>query len=347
MTNVGFCGPIRGLRDTICGCCSKIIPCLSDPETRSSWGLKASLVILHLLYVGVLFIFDKDLIQKTVNQPWYTAAYLFVLLATLAQYFITAGTSPGYVLDAMRVVNESHAAFRKTSESKQSASSGDGSLTISVEGDKVGRTYSGSFSTPWTKMVMDMYPPGSSVRTWTCSHCNIVQPPRAKHCHDCDKCVLKFDHHCVWLGTCIGQDNHFRFWWYIFEENILCFWTVILYISYLRSDTPRAWWIDAIMILLLATLFLCTIFIFLLLIFHNYLILTNQTTFELVRKRRIPYLRGVPAKVFPFSKGICRNVCDFCCTWGKHNMESVPSLEDLEERARPYTCSDVLCCRCC
>ncbi|KAI3904664.1 hypothetical protein MKW98_014844, partial [Papaver atlanticum] len=24
-------------------------------------------------------------------------------------------------------------------------------------------------------MVMDMYPPGSSVRTWNCSHCNIVQ----------------------------------------------------------------------------------------------------------------------------------------------------------------------------
>ena len=39
-----------------------------------------------------------------------------------------------------------------------------------------------------------------------------VQPPRAKHCHDCDKCVLQFDHHCVWLGTCIGQGNHCKFW---------------------------------------------------------------------------------------------------------------------------------------
>ncbi|KAI3903368.1 hypothetical protein MKW98_032022 [Papaver atlanticum] len=92
------------------------------------------------------------------------SAYLFVLLATLVQYFITAGTSPGYVLDAMRDVNESHAAFIKTSESKQLASSGDRSLTISVEGDQYGRTFSGSFNTPWTNMVMDMYPPGSSVR---------------------------------------------------------------------------------------------------------------------------------------------------------------------------------------
>lgn len=47
-----------------------------------------------------------------------------------------------------------------------------------------------------------------------------LQPPRAKHCHDCDKCVLKFDHHCVWLGTCIGQGNHYRFWWVYFPCTI-------------------------------------------------------------------------------------------------------------------------------
>lgn len=47
------------------------------------------------------------------------------------------------------------------------------------------------------------------------------QPPRTKHCHDCDKCVLQFDHHCVWLGTCIGQGNHCRFWWVWFCQLLL------------------------------------------------------------------------------------------------------------------------------
>ncbi|RZC66865.1 hypothetical protein C5167_010552 [Papaver somniferum] len=173
MTNIGFCSQIRGLRDTICGCCSKIIPCLSDPETRSSWGLKASLVMLHLLYVGVLFIFDKDLIQKTVNQPWYTAAYLFVLLATLAQYFITAGTSPGYVLDAMRVVNESHAAFRKTSDSK-----GPGRKNLfriiqhTMDKDGYGHVPPGIISKVQKLRLVFCF---IMFRTWTCSHCNIVQ----------------------------------------------------------------------------------------------------------------------------------------------------------------------------
>ncbi|THU58476.1 hypothetical protein C4D60_Mb03t14680 [Musa balbisiana] len=61
------------------------------------------------------------------------------------------------------------------------------------------------------RQVMDLYPPGFPSRTWTCSYCHIIQPPRSKHCHDCDKCVLQFDHHCAWLGTCIGKRNHCRF----------------------------------------------------------------------------------------------------------------------------------------
>jgi palmitoyltransferase len=61
-------------------------------------------------------------------------------------------------------------------------------------------------------LVLDLYPPGTSIRNLTCGYCHVEQPPRTKHCHDCDRCVLQFDHHCVWLGTCIGQKNHSKFW---------------------------------------------------------------------------------------------------------------------------------------
>ncbi|KAK4793559.1 hypothetical protein SAY86_023994 [Trapa natans] len=242
-----------------------LFPCLADSAQRSSLGLKASLVALHLVYAGILLLFDRDLIEKAKTVPWHTLLYLTLFGVTLIQYFITAGSSPGYVLNAISAINAADTLFGMAGASKYAASSKNGSVVVTVDSSQSGR----SNSTSWSKVVMELYPPGTAIRAYTCGYCNIEQPPRAKHCHDCDKCVLQFDHHCVWLGTCIGKGNHCRFWWYICEETALCLWTVILYCLYLKTSITHTWWKDVIIIMLLITLCASLIFLLLLLLFHR------------------------------------------------------------------------------
>ena len=40
-----------------------------------------------------------------------------------------------------------------------------------------------------------------------CAVCNIWRPPHASHCSECNVCVLRMDHHCGAMGTCIGMGN--------------------------------------------------------------------------------------------------------------------------------------------
>jgi hypothetical protein len=40
-----------------------------------------------------------------------------------------------------------------------------------------------------------------------CFRCNLVQEYRCKHCPACDRCIHRFDHHCMLLDNCVGLYN--------------------------------------------------------------------------------------------------------------------------------------------
>ena len=56
-----------------------------------------------------------------------------------------------------------------------------------------------------------------------CSTCEIRRPPGCSHCSHCDSCVRGFDHHCHWVGNCIGSRSH------------RCFLTFLLATSWLAA----------------------------------------------------------------------------------------------------------------
>jgi palmitoyltransferase len=74
-----------------------------------------------------------------------------------------------------------------------------------------------------SKGISDNYNDGRPIRHY-CTKCKIIQPYRAKHCSQCKKCILKFDHHCFWIGGCVGELNHRKFILYLCLQFYMTIW---------------------------------------------------------------------------------------------------------------------------
>jgi palmitoyltransferase len=61
-----------------------------------------------------------------------------------------------------------------------------------------------------------------------CHVCDVHVTEKAKHCSSCNKCIYSFDHHCIWLNTCIGGKNYRLF---LIMLSLTVMGTLIIFIN--------------------------------------------------------------------------------------------------------------------
>lgn len=135
-----------------------------------------------------------------------------------------------------------------------------------------------------------------------CYSCFIFRPPRTSHCASCDNCVQRFDHHCIWLGTCIGMRNYKFFFYFVVALNLNALfqigYAIYLIVFQCKSSNRKERFNTLILAGMSCIIFYDVMFIvfFLgkLVCLHTWLVFINQTFYEYFKKK----FKGLPANPF-------------------------------------------------
>ncbi|XP_065829902.1 palmitoyltransferase ZDHHC12-B-like isoform X2 [Oscarella lobularis] len=249
--------------------------CFSD-----GFAVRTFHCVLTLLIFGSLLVQDTEL-NRALQEKRYRApaAMLLLVLLSIAFYFISSNMNPGFVTrDDAKI--EGYRALVQSNREKSSPSSQ-------------------SFA----------YSPQ------LCDICLVVQPVRAKHCLDCNRCVRRYDHHCPWIANCVGERNHRYYVIFLIVESVLVCWALKITCSaVVQRDTWSQWVYTNFIYTLDILVLLCgALSVLLLVICHVYLIATGLTTWEFVKHTRISYLKAYSECESPFDEGVISNFVTFFC----------------------------------
>uniref|UniRef100_A0A8C9SFM3 Palmitoyltransferase n=1 Tax=Scleropages formosus TaxID=113540 RepID=A0A8C9SFM3_SCLFO len=205
---------------------------------------------LIFITVGLFFAFDCPFLMEHLSRfvPAIAAVlFLFVIISLLRTSFTDPGILP-----------------RATPEE-----AADVERHIDTSGSSTYRT------APRTKEILINK---QLVKLKYCFTCKMFRPPRTSHCSLCDNCVERFDHHCPWVGNCVGKRNYRFFYSFLVSLSFLTAFIFGCVITHLTARSLPSYFCYTI-----KNLVVCFFSIWSILGlsgFHTYLVASNLTTNE-------------------------------------------------------------------
>ncbi|KAI3952650.1 hypothetical protein MKX01_013612 [Papaver californicum] len=288
---------------------------------RLVFGPDAKSLLVTVLLILIPSVLFCTLVVRHIRHEFNNAGYAILVVAFLLAIYVlglllvTSARDPGIVPRASHPPEE------------------DFNYESSASVDASGR-HTPSLQFPRTKEV---HVNGMVVRVKYCDTCMLYRPPRCSHCSICNNCVEKFDHHCPWVGQCIGLRNYRYFFMFVSSATILCIYVFsisALYIKILMNRDQGTVWRamkeSPASVVLMAYCFIALWFVGGLTGFHLYLIGTNQTTYENFRYR-------ADSRLNVYNRGCVNNFIEVFCTKIQPSKNKFRSFVQQEVQRAPTT----------
>ncbi|KMZ63046.1 putative Palmitoyltransferase [Zostera marina] len=178
-------------------------------------------------------------------------------------------------------------------------------------------------------------------RSRYCRKCNYPKPARCHHCSVCGRCILKMDHHCVWVVNCVGALNYKYFLLFLFytflETSLVSLSLLPNFIAFFNDGeipgTPGT----------LATTFLAFVLdlafalsVMGFLIMHISLVASNTTTIEAYEKKASPKWRYDLGRKRNFEQVFGTDKKYWLIpSYSEEDIRRMPVLQGLEYPSKP------------